>query len=93
MTKQENEFNLLKGTFTGADTREILVTLLRDKMRFHGQKSFNHEVRFGKPDPIAEERILELKKTLGEVLNFIENYGESKFEIYADVKVKMLSND
>ena len=88
MTQTVNEFNLLKGTFTSSETREILITLLRDKMRFHGQKNFNHQVRFGKPDIQAEERISELKKTLGEALNFLEQCNpENKFEIYADIKI------
>lgn len=92
MVKQENEFTLLKGTFTGTDTREILVRLLKDKLRFHGQKSFNHELQFGNPDPNAMVRISELNKTLREVLNFLEQYNqEDKFEIYADVKIKSLN--
>jgi hypothetical protein len=92
MTKKENEFNLLNGTFTSAEAKEILVRLLKDKIRFHGQKSFNHELQFGQPDPHAKERISKLSMTLGEVLNFLEQYThENKFEIYADVKIKSLN--
>lgn len=91
MTKQQNEFNLLRGTFSSEETREILVTLFKDKIQFHNLKNFSHEVRFGKPDLRAQERIPELKRTLEEVLDFIkQNEGEDKFEIHANIQVRVV---
>lgn len=91
METQENKFNLLNGTFTGTDTQEILGTLFSDKIRFHSLKNFSHEERLGKPDLHAQERILELKKTLEDVLNFLKLQDEQKkFEVYADIKIKQV---
>lgn len=91
MTKHENEFNLLKGTFSCEETREILVTLFKDKIQFHNLKNFSNEVRFGTPDIRAQERIPELKRTLEEVLDFIkQNEGEDKFEIHANIQVRVV---
>lgn len=93
MENQKNEYNLVNGTFTRTETREILVTLFRDKIRFHSQKNFSHEERFGKPDIKAQERIPILKSTLEEVLKFLEQYhNESGFEIHADIIITPVSN-
>ncbi len=91
MEKQENQFNLLNGTFTRKETKEILVTLFTNKIQFHRLKNFSHEERFGKSDPHAVERIPELKKTLEEILSLLERNGEeSQFEIHADIKLKVV---
>lgn len=92
MKKLEHEFNLIQGTFTGPETNELLSALFQDKLRFHSIKSFSHQERFGKPDVYAEERIKTLQETLEKALNLLKNYNQdSKFEIYADVKIKVAS--
>lgn len=89
MTKQKNEFNLIEGTFTAEEAREILTTLFADKIRFHSHKDFGHQERYGSPDAHAQERIPELKKTQEDVLRFLNLYDrEDKFTIHADIQVR-----
>lgn len=91
MTKQGNEFNLIQGTFTTEEAREILATLLNDKIKFHSHKDFSHQERYGKPDPHAEVRIPELKKTKEDVFAFLKEYSvDNKFEIHADIKLHFI---
>lgn len=89
MAKQENQFNLLKGTFTATDAKEILATLFNDKIRFHRLRNFSHEERFGVPDPHATERVPMLKQTLEDILTLLKQHDtEAQFEIHADIKIK-----
>jgi hypothetical protein len=89
MKNQESKFNLLDGTFTGTETREILVALFRDKINFHSLKSLSHEERFGKPDLHAQERIAALKRILEGILSFLDqNADGNRFEIHADIKIR-----
>lgn len=91
MEKQGSKFNLLNGTFTDAEAKEILVTLFTDKIRFHSQRNFSHEERFGKPERHARERIPELKKALEAILIFLEQRGEeTSYEIHADIQIRPL---
>ncbi len=89
MEKQENQFNLINGTFTATDAREILVTLFSDKIRFHRLRNFSHEERLGVPDPHTAERVPKLKQTLEDILGLLKQYdGETEFEIHADIMIK-----
>jgi len=89
MAKQENQFNLLNGTFSAKDAREILATLFNDKISFHRLRNFSHEERFGTPDPQATERIPKLKQTLEDILTVLKQHdAEAQFEIHADIKIK-----
>ena len=86
MTKQENQFNLLDGTFTATDAKEILVTLFNDKIRFHRLRNFSHEERLGMPDPHAIDRVPKLKQTLEDILGLLKQQdGDALFEIHADI--------
>lgn len=88
MKNQKNEFNLLHGTFNAAYTKEILQRLFNDKIMFHSLRNFSHEERFGKPDPHAQARIPELRRTLEEILNYIQMHkSDGRFEIHADIQI------
>lgn len=88
MAKQKNQFNLLNGTFTTNDAKEIMATLFNDKIRFHRLRNFSHEERFGVPDPLAAERVPLLKQALEDILTLLKQHdADARFEIHADIKI------
>jgi hypothetical protein len=92
MNKQESQFNLLNGTFTGIEAKEVLVALFSDKIRLNSLRNFSHQERFGIPDMQATQRIPELKQTLEEIVDFLRNCDENdRFELYADISVSAVS--
>ena len=94
MERQKNEFNLIDGTFKTLETKELLSTLLLNKLRFHSVKNFSHKERFGTPDVKTEKRIETLEATLKELLRFLDNYDQGEeFEIHANVKIKHLNKE
>lgn len=92
MEKLNNEFNLIDGSFTGAQASELLSTLFMDKLRFHNIKNFSHVERFGKPNAHGEERIQKLKETHELVLCFLKSFDrDNKFEICANIVIKPIN--
>jgi hypothetical protein len=66
-----NEFKLLAGEFEAADAKEILMSLLDDKIAFHAQKQISYEERYGKREEHADVRIAELKESKKEILELL----------------------
>jgi len=53
---------LIEGNFLNEEASEILTNIFMAKIRFHEAKNFSSQVRIGKDDEIAQERIPALKK-------------------------------
>jgi hypothetical protein len=60
MNMVEN-FTLVDGKFSAQDAREILLSLINNKIKFHELKNFSHEVRYSRADNHSVMRIAELK--------------------------------
>lgn len=54
--------DLVKGMFTAEEAREVLMSLISSKLRFHSKKNQHAYEKTGQTDPKSEERILELKQ-------------------------------
>jgi hypothetical protein len=70
MKKTEN-IELIKGTFTPDEAREILLQLLDSKIKFHNLKNWSSRERFGKPDADSEARLRHLKESRKKVETII----------------------
>jgi hypothetical protein len=63
--------SLIDGAFTANEASEILNHLFNKKINFHDLKNFSSEIRFGKPDEVAQSRIPELKKSIETYSNLL----------------------
>ena len=61
--KQSETIELIKGTFTLVEARELLLQLLNDKINFHNLKNWSSRERFGKPDSFSESRLQSLNES------------------------------
>lgn len=59
--KKTETIDLIKGTFTPRDAREVLLSLLNSKIKFHQLKDWSSRERFGTPDAESEQRLKSLK--------------------------------
>ncbi len=66
------KLNLIDGTFSPKETREILNSVFTTKINFHQMKNFSSQERFGKEDKKATKRIPELKKSLERACKIVE---------------------
>jgi hypothetical protein len=69
--KKTETIELIKGIFTPDDAREILLTLLDNKINFHDLRSWSSQERFGMPDPYSEERLTSLRESREKVKQII----------------------
>ncbi|WP_017257185.1 hypothetical protein [Pedobacter arcticus] len=88
----EEKFKLIEGTFNSKDTKEILLTLIEEKIKFHDVKSFSTEERTGKKNQESLLKIQELKETRAEIISFIdaEENGLNVFKINAYIDIERI---
>lgn len=61
--KKTETIDLIKGTFTPPAAREVLLSLLNSKIKFHQLKDWSSRERFGAPDADSEQRLKCLKES------------------------------
>ena len=58
-----NDFKLVDGVYNLQEVKEIVLTLLDDKIKFHQLKDFSDSERLGKTDDShSKKRLKDLKK-------------------------------
>lgn len=83
-------FKLIDGNnYSAEEAKEILMAIISDKVKFHKNKIFSHEERFGKQHEHSEIRIKELEETRAAVLKLIEAHlgTDVSFEIHSTVHI------
>ena len=65
------KLNLIEGNFSDEEAKEILMSIFLAKINFHEKKIFSSQIRFGKDDEIAVNRIPKLKKEIEKMLQII----------------------
>ena len=85
-------FSLIEGKFLPKDSREILFSIFKSKIRFHRLKNFSFQERFGKDDKLSLQRITQLQNTLEEIIKTLalaEEQGKN-LEIKSEIKIKII---
>jgi hypothetical protein len=85
------KLKLIKGTFNPVDAKEILMNIFSTKIQFHQLKNFSSQIRFGKEDEIAVQRINELKN---EIEKFQKLFAElpninQKILLNSEIKIRI----
>ncbi len=88
-TTVTKKYSLIDGTFNVADAKEVLLALIDNKIRYHQQRIFSHEERFGKPCQFSEERIIQLRQTRSEIVELLKQYEEQgkDLQIHSDIQI------
>lgn len=83
MNKTEN-ITLINGVFTPDEAKEVLLTLISNKIHFHQMKNFSSEERFGKSDPLSSKRITELEESRKQVIALLAKAGNSGHKLIVE---------
>jgi len=89
MNFKESEY-LVKGNFKIDEAKEIIYTLFSDKIKFHQQKNFSEEERFGRIDQDSVKRIEELKTSREKILSALNSYSKQSIRISCEVKIDQI---
>jgi hypothetical protein len=93
--ENNHHFDLIKGTFSAEECREVLLGLINYKIGFHEKKSFSSEIRTGGPDAASLQRIKELKAIReGLARAFAEAERENaELSVISSVSIKALARE
>lgn len=86
----KGKFKLIEGVFSAKDAKEILLTLIEEKIKFHELKSFSDEVKIGTKNNESLLKIKDLKGTRAkiiEVLN-VEDTESKNFNINSFIEIE-----
>lgn len=85
--EKQDIFTLIEGQFSPTESRELLLSIFKSKIRFHRMKNFSTQERFGKDDENAISRMLELQETLASIFKVIETAEKENqvLEIRAEI--------
>ncbi len=86
------KFNLIDGIFNAKDAKEILLTLIEQKIKFHELKNFSCEIRTGIKDVNSLLKINELNITKAKINEVLKsnNQDEISFSIKAEIMVTQI---
>jgi len=85
----KKQFKLIDSTYPAEEAKEVILSLVNDKINFLQKKIFSHEIRFELDTPHLKQRVTELKQEvqeLKEILNKLDN--DQLIEINCSVKLQ-----
>ena len=91
--KKNHDFKLIEGVFTPQDAKEVLISLYSSKLNFHEMKNFSSNERLGKNDETSTKRIPELKKSILDITEIIENAVKKKRKLILTAVVNIQVTD
>ncbi len=88
--KTEN-IALIKGDFDASEAKDVILSLLNDKIGFQALKNLRHEEKKGKPNAQALQRIAELKQNIQHLSSFFNHCTEQgyKLKIHSEIKIEV----
>ena len=85
--EKQDIFTLIEGDFSPKESRELLLSVFKSKIRFHRLKNFSSQERLGKNDENALSRMVQLQETLASIFKVIDSAEKENqiLEIRADI--------
>jgi len=87
--KKNETIELIKGTFTPDEAREILLQLLNSKINFHNLKNWSSRERFGKPNADSEQRLIKLEESRKKVERLISTSINEKKSLIINSSIEI----
>jgi hypothetical protein len=89
----KEKFKLIEGVFIVSDAKEILLTLIEEKIKFHELKSFSDEVKLGKKSEDSLIKVADLRATKTKIIAFIDDdKTKSKISINSFIEIESLES-
>lgn len=82
-------FELIKNTYPSIEAREVLVSLISDKIRFLNIKSWRIEEMHGADTSHLSKRIEELKETNRQIMELLERASKENLEVEIESKINI----
>ena len=89
LMKESATLDLIKGSFTPEDAKEILIDILNSKIHFHTMTIFSSRERFGKTEPVSERKIEYLNEARQTIQAIISEAIAKKKNIVIDAVIEL----
>jgi hypothetical protein len=88
---KNHQIKLIDTTYSVDDAAEMLLSLIKDKIKFLNMKTFSEGLRFGSTADHLEKRIHELKEEVQVLSSLLNNpeYADSEVEIECFINLKI----
>ena len=87
---KNHQIKLIDSTYPVRDARDVLFSLINDKIEFLNQKIFSLQERFGSDTGHLEKRVKELRMELQQLLDLLNTMEEDQLiEIHCEVDMKI----
>lgn len=89
-----NNFKLIDSSFTVDEAKQVLLTLLNNKIQFHSHRVFSNDERFGIDDKFSKNRIVELEEIRKELIDYFNTLGDTdqKINLTSVVNIEILES-
>lgn len=89
----KKNYCLIDGVFEADHARQVLLTLIDDKISFHQRNDLSHRERFGEPSEATGVRISQLEKTRQELTELVEFASKTQLtlKIGCDIRINLIS--
>lgn len=89
---QDHSIKLIDSTYPVSHSREVLLSLLNDKITFLGVQILSFEERFGKDTKHMKLRIKELENERSALVSYLNQLDEDTLlELDCEISIKVLS--
>lgn len=87
-----NKFKLIDSSFTVQEAKQVLLSLVNNKIQFHSQRIFSNDERFGIDDKFSKNRIVELEEIRKELIDYFNTLGDmnQKMNLTSIVNMEIL---
>ena len=82
-------YGLIRGAFTTDDARELLMTLLDNKIGFHQLNNRSRRERFGESDAAVVKRVDELRQTKADIATLIDEAAAAGMKLSISCNIEI----
>lgn len=83
---------LIDNKFTPEEAKDVLLTLINDKIRFHSNKNFSSEIRTGLSQNHSQQRIKELEEAKKEIIELTKKAEEMNILLDVESSIHISGN-
>ncbi len=84
---KDYQLDLVKNTYPVHDAKEVLLSLLSDKIKFLTCKIFSLEERFGDVPVHLKERVEELKNEKNQLIETLDSFDDENHLVEIDCQI------
>ncbi len=90
--KSTETLTIMDGNFTHDEAKEIIMNIFSSKINFHNIKNWSSQMRFGKDDEIAQNRIPALRNEMKKLEDILleAKVKNKKLVVNSEINISLL---